>query len=391
MEEPPFGARKPEDVPLYRGDMPDPRVEMDRVSPAVEGYFRIPAIWVGDAPDESSISVLNPDVHHARVVTKRLQCGITAAAQRDGLFLFDFSDWPPAPVVVIPGYTKPDPHYPHRLPPEHVTAEEQAETNAVLRAQVMNAHQACLTSSERLVARRGAGMGFPVTAWSTHKALTLDTPPPYHDDTENLHALAHNVLNNKYGIPRTVPLARRSIEIEVVEHSFELLDRLICSGGVRLISLVEAAYMAACRNRDKRFGEALTLGWTVCEQLVSAAWQELLDKAAATGGAERMPRDRRQKLTGRDYTASVMVEMLEIAGQLDRELYRLLEIARKARNRWAHEMRTPKESEVGVCLRAVQALLTRATGVELSLQAGGRGGVPQWPLWMWERAQGRNR
>jgi hypothetical protein len=42
-----------------------------------------------------------------------------------------------------------------------------AEGFAVLRAQVMNVHQACLTTAE-VVVKRGSGiMGFPVTAWNT--------------------------------------------------------------------------------------------------------------------------------------------------------------------------------------------------------------------------------
>lgn len=255
----------------------------------------------------------------------------------------------------------------------------------------MNAHQACLTTAESLIKRRTATMGFPVTAWNTHKAIDFDTPPSYRDDTEDTHALAQNVLNNKDRVPRERPLPRRVLEFEVVEHSLDTLDSILSTGDVILVQMVEAAYMAACRRRDKRFGEAVILAWGVCEQLISSAWNKLLEDTKTSGsGADRMPKERRDKLTGRDFTASVMVEMLEINGRIDHDLYRLLETARKVRNKWAHEMRAPKEREVDFCLRAVERLLRQVTGVLLSLQSGGRGGVPQWPVWMWEqvKAQG---
>jgi hypothetical protein len=388
MEEPPWAYRRPEDEPLFKRETNDPAIEPDSVSPAVEGYFRIPAVWIGDAPDPDTVRVLNPPVHHAVVLRKKLRCGIEVRVQRDGTFLFDFSSWPLAPTVVIPGYRKPDQSQnSYRVPLEHTDAEQKAEAHAVFRAQVMNAHQACLTTSESVVKHRSAAMGFPVNAWSTHKAITFNTPPSYHDDIEDTHALARNVLNNKDQVSRQCPLSRCVLELEVVEHSLDMLDAILANGDAALVQLIEAAYMAACRQREKRFGEAVVLGWGVCEQLISLTWEKLLEDAKSSTGTNRMPKDRREKLTGRDYTASVMVEMLEINGRIDRELYRLLEVARKARNDWAHKMRAPKQNESYLCIRAIETLLRQVKGVQLSLQPGGRGGVPRWRVWIWERVK----
>jgi hypothetical protein len=389
MEELPWGYRVPEDLPLFRTRIDDPTIEPDRVSPSIEGYFRIPAVWIGDEPHPSTVRVLNPSVHHQIVLRKKLRCGIEARVRRDGTFLFDFSAWPLAPTIIIPGFRKPSAPGPHRIPRETSRAEEKAESHAVLRAQVMNAHQACLTTSESVVKRRGAMTGFPITAWNTHKAITFDTAAvAYHDDTEDLHALAQNVLNNKDQVGRQNALQRRVLELDVVDHSLDMLDTILSGDDATLVQLIEAAYMAACRMREKRFGEAVILAWGVCEQLVSLAWNELLEDAkSGEEVSDRMSKDRRDKLTGRDYTASIMVEMLEINGRIDRDLYRLLEVARKARNNWAHRMRPPKEREVSVCIRAVQNLLQKVKGIPLVLQSGGRGGVPQWPVWMWEQVK----
>jgi hypothetical protein len=163
-----------------------------------------------------------------------------------------------------------------------------------------------------------------------------------------------------------------------------LLDQILSSGDPTLVQLVEAGYIAACRQREKRFGEAVVLAWGVCEQLINAAWDKMLDDLR-TGDlvGERMPKGRRTKLKSRDYPASVMVEMLEVNGRISYGLYRLLEVARKARNKWVHDMRVPGERDASICIRAAVELLERFKGVRLALQSGGRGGVPQWPIWYW--------
>lgn len=387
QEPPPWGERRPEDERLFKQRTDDPEIVPDRVSPAIEGYFRIPPVWIGEAPPPGSVRVLNPSVHHAVVLRKKMHCGIEARVWRDGTFLFDFSSWQLAPMVEIPGYRRPA-QGSHRIPPASTRAEDQAEDYAVVRAQVMNAHQACLTTSESVVKRRGAMVGFPVTAWNTLKAISFDAVNGYHDDPEDLHALARNAMNNKDRVGRLQPFSRRVLELDVVEHSLNLLDEILSAGDAVLVQIIETAYMAACRYWEKRYGEAVILAWGVCEQLVSSAWSSMLDDARASG-TSRMPKDRRKKLISRDYTASVMIEMLEINGRINHDLYRLLEVARKARNRWAHELHVPKESEVLICIRAAQNLLRHIKRVQLVLQMGGRGGVPQWPIWMWEQVKSR--
>ena len=145
--------------------------------------------------------------------------------------------------------------------------------------------------------------------------------------------------------------------------------------------------MAASRAVEKRFGESVVLGWTVCEQLVSIAWERLLNGRRTASAANMMTGKRIEKLTGRDYTASVMTEVLELSGVLSADVYAWLETGRKARNAWAHAMRTPETGDVHACVSAARALFKQLLGIDLLLQTGGRGGVPQWPIWMLGRPE----
>jgi hypothetical protein len=373
------GVKQGEEPKQFKDGVSRPNVTPDRVSPSVEGYFRVPPVWIGEQPHSSASNALLLAWGHETVLRHSMACGIKVRVQRDGLFVFDFTRFPPATYIVIPGYVSPESS--HRAPKEHRAAEEEAERIAVYRAQIMNAHQACLTTAEALVAHRGAAMGYAVNAWNTFKSIDLDTIPAYYDDTEDERRVARNIYNNSYQLRRDQQLSRRLLELDVVTKSFDLLDQILASSPPA-IAMVEGAYMAACRSVEKRFGERVVLGWTVCEQLISIAWRRLLDTKKSAGGAKMMTGKRIEKLTGRDYTASVMTEVLELNGLLSAEVYGWLEIGRKARNAWAHSMQTPNEIDVYACVSASRALFKQLLGIDLVLQTGGRGGVPLWPIWM---------
>ena len=244
----------------------------------------------------------------------------------------------------------------------------------------MNAHRACLVTAQWLTRRSATGGGHAITAWSGHKAISLKSPPAYHDDLDSVHSLAHKISNNVYAETRFSK--RRVMELDQVSKSCELLDQILSDGSLKVTRMVEAAYIASIRRREKRFGEAITIGWTVCEQLISKIWNDFM-ATIQSANSERMPKDRRDRLNGRDYSASVVIEILELSGLLGPELFRMLEVARKARNKWAHQMREPRENEVRICLQAIELLMQKLLALPLHLGGGGRGGVPQWPVWFW--------
>ena len=382
MAEVPRGTRSPEDEPLFKQPTEDPTVQPDTVTPAVEGYFRIPPVWIGDKPDDESVLKLDPQVHHARVFTKDMRSGIGVRVQRDGTFLFDFSSWQPAPQIVIPGYRTPGPGVSHRAPTDSENASQESERYAVLRAQLMNVHQACLATSQWISNQSSSGIGLPLTAADTLKGLTFEECIIYRRNEASDRLLVRNVVNNHDGLALENPYPRHVVDNDVIAHSFDLLDEILLAENTALIQMVEAAYLAACRYAEGRLGEAITLAWGVCEQLLSSAWHAFLEDARV---ASRMPRERTRKLVGRDYTASVVTEMLELGMRIDYELYRQLEKARKARNRWAHEMSEPDHEQVRHTIRATEGLFLSIHDLPLSFPLNSPSpGVPAWNIWVWE-------
>ena len=224
-------------------------------------------------------------------------------------------------------------------------------------------------------------MGLPLTPGDVLKGLTFDQCVRYRDSAD-AWSLARNALNNRLKVGRQPSFPRHVLESEVINYSLDLLDRILIAEGPALIQMSEAAYLAGCRYAEGRLGEAVTLAWGVCEQLISTAWGRLLDEAA---GAGRMSNKRRKRLEERDYTVSIRTEFLEFGMQIEHDLYQHVEEARRARNRWAHKMQEPNNSEVLHSIRAVEGLFQKIHGIRLSLSLTGPSpGVPEWNRWVWE-------
>lgn len=372
-----YGVRRKEDEQEFKIRSKDPAIEPDRVTHPIQGYFRIPAVWIGDMPPVDKVKALNKAIHHEKVFNAELKCGIKVCVQKDGLFLFDFRNWPRAPMVIFPGYRRPD-KVPYAPPKEVGPIADQIQEYTVIRSQVLNVHQVCLTTAETAVRGRFAVMGFPITTWNTHTTLSFNHPPSYHDDSECIRSMAHNLLNNSYGIDRKNAGHRREVELDVIAYSFKLLDRILTTK-FDLLPIIEAAYMAAIRQTEHRLGEALILAWGASEQLLSHEWNKL--QLLKSKNVVQVPQ-------GKLPSAATMIKQLFHEGRLEQKLYDSLELARKARNDWVHKMITPKAAESGAAINSILALVKLTSKIPLYLQLGFRGGPgANTPFWIWDRVE----
>lgn len=76
-------------------------------------------------------------------------------------------------------------------------------------------------------------------------------------------------------------------------------------------------------------------------------------------------RERKQTLSGRDYTASVISEILTLAGQLNNDTYIKLAKARKVRNSWLHNLTSISSMMAAECIQTAQTLVKEVSGIEL--------------------------
>jgi hypothetical protein len=161
------------------------------------------------------------------------------------------------------------------------------------------------------------------------------------------------------------------IRLETVEYSFDVLENILTSPVADLLLMTKLLYVAAVNYAQHDFPTALTLAWTVCEKLLRIRWDAYIEeKSYASAGTDHqgmkvITSDRRKTLTGLDYTASVVSEVLALAGKLNHETYLKLTNARRGRNGWLHNFTPISDRMAAECIQTAQTFLQETSGVEL--------------------------
>lgn len=146
------------------------------------------------------------------------------------------------------------------------------------------------------------------------------------------------------------------------------LDDLITSEQNNLVSLASLLNNAVVAHSGQDYSTSLVSAWTVCEALLQTRWVGHFERAA--GEEQPIPRKRRDFLTGRDFTASVVIECLAIAGDIDASLYENLGIARKARNNWIHSIESPDANKASIAIAAAARLLSEPISSTIHVSTG---------------------
>jgi hypothetical protein len=343
------------------------------IAPGVSAYYHLPPQWIGSEPselefDRAPVAELIREQYRTTLLNE-----IRIRVRRDGLFVFDCSRWEPAGFTEIPAYTV-EPG--GRIPQSVSKAENAAELRAANRAQLMNAHQACLSTAHSTVHRRSTGLGAIVLPSRAIKLADfehnniggLNSHDPYDRHVSQLLAFTKGYRAKELR-------ARRVIELDTVEFSFKLLDQLLRSKTPGHVQIVELLYRAGVQFSESRFAESLILSWTVCERLLDVLWTtHIEDNKRDQGNQIRMNRDRRDKLKGRDFTASVVLEILELAGRIPHELFERMNDIRRARNSWLHSLLDVSDGDASSAVRAAEQLMEHVTGINISICLSRHGG-----------------
>lgn len=330
-------------------------------------YFHLPPIWVGAAPEGAiprQATALMGVIH-----TQTLSMGIKVEVCRDGIFIFDFSDWPNGCPITIPAYTaekgKP-------VPGAVAQAGVTATTHRYNCLAVMNTHLASLSTSWSRVQKTHMPLQQVVTpashfsvAWSgSHRYLNgVSAQDPN---------LAYVAASIDFGHDLRNPRRRSVMSLDTVTHSLSLLDKILTDQAGDLQLMVKQLYLAAFQYSEHDFATALTLAWTVSEKLLRTRWHEYIKEQGeehdATGKPLRiLNSDRRKSLHGTAYTASIISEVLSLAGILDHDLYTKLASSRNARNKWLHNLAPISDRMAAEAIQTAQQFIKEVCGIDLSI------------------------
>lgn len=297
-------------------------------TPNIWGFYHDPPLWVGERPEELYREVVRPEAFHAmrdEIVRRTIAGQIEFRATREGLFAFDFTDWPPGlqPREQTPGFGV------HRI---------EVILNRTL---VMNAFLALLYT-EQLRRPEPQPDRMLVTPEQLLSFLTIEQPPVFFGNV-NIARLAMSRGPSTYasGEPSIGDfrmLARYyTLSREVIEAAASALERFVLPDDTEELLLADLFLRATKACQDHNYSVALITNWAVAEKLLNELWLSYLRANGERNGQPFISGARTDRLLdNRTFTAAVIIEELSLADEIDLSLYSDLTVVRQARNKWLH-------------------------------------------------------
>ena len=121
---------------------------------------------------------------------------------------------------------------------------------------------------------------------------------------------------------------RNILNLDIVINSIELAKRL--RNDSKLFNTLLLLIHSHTNLLNGEINQSFILSWTILEQYLNFIWNLVLKKKEISG-------KRKKKLEGRDYTASVKTEMLNVLGYITKKDYIVLDELRSMRNKFMHE------------------------------------------------------
>ena len=303
-----------------------------------------PPLWCGEEPAELTKEALTESVWRSR-----LQIGVEISVTREGLLLIDFGGW---------------------YETSKVEAVRDNDVGAMVemderRVAVGNAFLACLHTALLVEQKMGQRAQVITPAEVIHVTdIGLPDGCAIFYDERPLTALVSAALGGAALHDRKVRML--IVDRATLDTASGLLDELLSQRGIDGARTAALLLRAAKAAEDEEYGLALIIAWSLSEQMLNARWVEYLEKQGAN-------KARIKKLQERDWTASVVTEALSIAKELSDEQHTELNAVRRARNRWAHELRPVSEDEAHRAVKLAGSMLMSVGGFSLALRPWRRG------------------
>jgi hypothetical protein len=328
------------------------------------GVFMRMSLWLGDNPSQKELDEDFFGRMTRCVFSRTLRCGVRVRARTDGLFELDLTALPGCEDVLVPPLAS------SSTPEErsaHFKADDRASASLSERLTYVNVFKACLDTAMTHVQKHSIPLDAPDLPTQYVALFAPDT----FDRNQYLDRDLKRRLEEHYTDVRTSMAEGLSggtlVTAEALEYLTELFQRIIDRGRA-FAQVIDLLYHQHHLHSNHRFSESLVGAWAIVEQAIFVLWKNYLADCAAAGTA--MPKGRKKKLAGRDFTASVVQETLNLAGVLPDDLYGEIDTTRKARNSWIHALQVASPTQSSQALSLCQKMLLRAFGVDIRLSTG---------------------
>lgn len=280
------------------------------------GFYHWPPIWIG--ADTDNIDAAFSTDPNTEVFADTMNCGVIAKVSLKGVFVFDFSNWPFGAA----------------------TSTAEWEAPVLARMRFMNLLLACFYSVEfRSKRATMEKMFIDLSSYSFARELDLN---PFCFGCDARQAAVINENENAHQQRRPW---HRIVTLDVLSEAFALTDTALVDETNDAATLGELLLHAFELHDSGKYEASHIAAWTVAERCMNQIWRSHLDDAetrfsssAGDPNEKFINSTRMQKLTGRDFTASIVSEILSLNGLLPFEQYKLTVNVRQTRNDWLHKL-----------------------------------------------------
>jgi hypothetical protein len=166
-------------------------------------------------------------------------------------------------------------------------------------------------------------------------------------------------------------LMRHAVSRDALAHASNLFLQVVARPGTekQLASFAKSLAEYKVGNYET----SIVLAWFITEAAINSLWGSHLDAQNSNleGGRRRINRERKDFLTGRDLSTSIVSNMLELAGVLDHALFEEVDAVRGYRNKIVHSHRfVPSASEAQLAMKTAQAMIERQWGIRFTPNTG---------------------
>jgi len=160
---------------------------------------------------------------------------------------------------------------------------------------------------------------------------------------------------------------RQVISVQVIEHASNAFGKIVASPGLEKTLALFAKSLSEYKVGN--YETSIVLSWFIIEVAMRRLWRMHIDNVNSKlpGGRMRINRKRRDLLTGRDFTTSLVSQLLELWGALSYGLFEDIDTVRGYRNKVIHGVDfSAGPGECQLSLRTAQEMIDRLWGLRFT-------------------------
>jgi hypothetical protein len=336
------------------------------------GYFFGDQAWLGKHPTAGGVA-FDPAKMGEPVFQRTTKHGILIDHACDGLIVFDFKKYSPL------ASEEAQQELSRRSENPQMLDFESLSSFILRRTEIMNAHSICLKAS--IAAKQNYGV--PATGISPHSVLHIsDVDDPtesvgFKRQWDSYRYSARYISQYNQGLPAEFDprVGHRFIVVstDTLQDAADRLEKCVDKESDGALKLCGLGNLAVSSLEDHDYPRCLVTCWVVIEAFLNKKWKTYLNEGRALKVSDErifINKNRFEKLTSTNYTASIIIENLSLLGKLSFEEYVIIEDVRKARNKWMHELKDVQLSSAQTALRAAAELFKSEFTVELPIGTG---------------------